>query len=324
MIKAAICGIGNWGQKLVNSVQGKSEKIRFVAGIAGHVEKYRPYADKAGILLGKDYETVLADPAVDAVVLATPHSLHGVQIEQAAAAGKHVFVEKPFTLSRAAAEKAVQACMDAGVTLAAGHNRRFLPSLNDMNSLIAEGRIGRILHIEGQHSGPSGYRPKPGSWRGERSENPAGGMAPRGIHALDAMICLNGPVQSVFAVSERLEITLGLDDTTATLLRFKNGASGYLGTIIATANFWRLHVFGTQGWIEMHGPQSITIKGLDDQMDTRTYDDVDLERAELEAFAEAVLAGKAFVVPPEEVINGIAVMEAMAASATSGMAIEID
>ena len=269
-----------WVTGAINSVQGKSEKIKFVAGVVRTPGRYEEYARNVGVTLTNDFGSVLGDPEIEAVVLATPHSLHAEHIRLAAEAGKHIFVEKPFTLTKKSAEEAVQACLDAKITLSIGHNRRFLPSLNDMKKMIGEDRIGTILHIEGQHSGPSGYKTKPDSWRAKRSENPAGGMAPRGIHTLDAMICLNGLVQSVFAMSDRREIPLEMDDTTSMLCRFKNGATGYLCTVIATADFWRIHVFGSKGWIEMHGPKSLIIKDLDDHVETKEYGDHDIQKAE--------------------------------------------
>ena len=103
MIKAAIIGMGRWGQVLVDSVQGKSETIVFTAGVTRTVSRAAHYAERQGFPLGDDYDAVLADPAIDAIVLATPHSQHADQIDKAAAAGKHIFVEKPFTLTSASA-----------------------------------------------------------------------------------------------------------------------------------------------------------------------------------------------------------------------------
>jgi predicted dehydrogenase len=93
MINAAIVGLGRWGQNLVNSVQGKSDKIRFVAGVLRHPENAREYADQQGLRLESDYAKVLADPTIDAVVLATPHTTHAEQIIAAVNAGKPVFTE---------------------------------------------------------------------------------------------------------------------------------------------------------------------------------------------------------------------------------------
>jgi len=324
MIKAAVYGLGWWGQTLVNAIQGKSDKIRFVSGIARNLGKYQDFAKSVGITLTDDYSTVLADPAIDAVVLATPHSLHVGHIKQAASTGKHVFVEKPFTLTRDSAEQAVKACVDAKVTLSVGHNRRFLPSLREMKRIIGEGRIGDILHIEGQHSASSGYQMKPEDWKARMSENPAGGMGPLGIHTLDAMIFLNGLFSSVFAMSERRALPIEIDDTTSMLLRFKNGATGYMATILATrGHFWRLHVIGAKGWMEMHGVKSLTVSDSDGPRETKAYEDFDIQNAELEAFADAIGAGTPFIVPPEEIINGIAVFEAISKSAATGARVEI-
>lgn len=323
MIHAAIYGLGGWGKTLVNAVQGKSGKIRFVAGVARSVENHKDYGNEMGISLSDDYEAVLRDPAIDAVVLTTPHSLHADHVRLAAAAGKHVFVEKPLTLTKASAVEAMQACHKAGVVLAVGFNRRFLPSFKDMNMLINEGRIGNILHVEGQFSGPSGYRRQPGSWRAERAENPVGGMTARGIHALDIMINLCGEIASVQAMSDRREISIDTDDTTSMLLRFRNGVTGYLGTIMATGNFWRVHVFGSKGWIEMHGEASLTLSDLDGVTDSRQYDPIDLERAELENFTDAVERGIPFAVSTPESVHGISVLETIVESARSGGVVEV-
>src|SRR5690554_3136068 len=117
MLNAAIIGLGRWGRNLVDSVQGKSDEIRFVAGATRTAAKVQTYADERGIELAPSFEAVLANPKVDAVVLATPHTLHATQIVAAARAGKHVFTEKPLALTRASARAALRACARAGVTL---------------------------------------------------------------------------------------------------------------------------------------------------------------------------------------------------------------
>ncbi len=88
MLRAAIFGAGTWGQRLIDSVQG-SEKFRFVKGISRDPKKYGELTQKTGIKFVSSFGRVLKDPEIDAVVLATPHSLHHKQIIQAAKAGKH-------------------------------------------------------------------------------------------------------------------------------------------------------------------------------------------------------------------------------------------
>ena len=109
MLRTAIFGAGHWGRRLIESVHGKSGKIRFVAAVTRDPAGQRALTDRFGLALTDRYADVLADRAIDAVVLATPHSQHAAEIAAAARAGKHVFVEKPFTLTRADAERAIAA-----------------------------------------------------------------------------------------------------------------------------------------------------------------------------------------------------------------------
>jgi len=251
MINAAIVGLGRWGQNLVNSVQGKSDQIRFVAGVLRHPEKARDYAQQQGLVLHDNLDAVLKDPAIDAIVLATPHTVHAEQIIRAARAGKHVFTEKPFTLTREEATEALRIARAKKVTLAVGYNWRFQPALQEIRAMLNDGRLGKLLHIEGNFCGPSVYRFGKDHWRQSREEGPGGGMTGRGVHVVDAMLYLAGHVDSVYAQSYRLAQDFGIDDTTSMLFRFRNGTTAYLGTVIATAETWRMQIFGANGWVEV-------------------------------------------------------------------------
>src|SRR5688500_8497218 len=114
MVRAAIIGIGRWGRTLVGGVQGKSGAIRFTAGHNRTRANAEGFCAEHGIALRDSLDEILADPAIDAIVFATPHSEHGPQVERAAAAGKHVFMEKPFTLDRKSAVRALDAVARAG------------------------------------------------------------------------------------------------------------------------------------------------------------------------------------------------------------------
>src|SRR5215210_5568766 len=104
MVRLAICGLGRWGHRLVDSVQQVSTGVRFTQAVTRDPARSAEFARRSGLTLTTKYEEVLADPAVDGVVLATPHSQHHAEIVAAARFGKHVFVEKPLTLTRADAE----------------------------------------------------------------------------------------------------------------------------------------------------------------------------------------------------------------------------
>lgn len=329
MIRAAIVGLGRWGQNLVECTQGKTDRIRFTTGVARTPDKARAFATRHGLALAGDYAAALADPEIDAVVLATPHTQHAEQVVAAARAGKHVFTEKPFTLTKASAEAAVRACAEAGRVLAVGFNWRYQPALQEIRRMLQEGRLGRLLHVEGTFNGPSVYRHPKEHWRQRPEEGPAGGMTGRGVHVVDAMLYLAGHMASVVAQSARLTLDYGLDDTTSMLFRFDSGATGYLGTFIATAECWRMQVFGSKGWAAVGSiphlhTWSLTTCMVDAQPTVIDYPQRSTERAELDAFADAIETGAPFACPPEDAIHGVAVLEAIVRSAQSGKREAID
>lgn len=316
MLNAAIVGLGSWGKVLVEAVQGRSSKIRFTRAVTRTPSNARDFAAKHGLALDDDLAGLLKDPSIDGIVLATPHSKHRAQIEAAAAAGKPILVEKPLALTRDDATAAVEAARRAGVVLAVAQNRRFLPLVHRLKEMIDGGVLGQPLHVEGNFSGPSGFRHASSSWRGSRAESPAGGMTGRGMHVTDLMIHFFGPVVEVDARSVRRALTIDLDDTTAMLLRFASGMTGYLGTLTATADLWRLAVFGTRGWAEMRGYRTLTTCLIGEPTQTTEFPEFDMERAELEAFADAVAGRAPYPVPNGEVVNNVALLEAAVASAS--------
>ena len=336
MINAAIIGLGRWGQNLVNSVQGKSDAIRFVVGMVRDPAKAQAYAREKGFPLHDSYEKVLADPGVDAVVLATPHTRHAEQIVAAAKARKHVFTETPLALAAKDARSALRACAKAGVTLGVGYNWRFQPALQQIRRMLEDGRLGKLLHVEGNFCGPSAYRFPKGHWRQEREEGAAGGgMTGRGVHVVDAFLYLAGRVESVHAQSARRVHDYGIDDTTSMLLRFSSGASGYLGTVIATAETWRMQVFGSKGWVEVGDVEHLTTWEMktcfvDPQNllvhhkpQVTRFDTVSTERSELENFARAAAARRPLAVAGGDEEHGVAVFEAVLKSAKTRKTIRV-
>lgn len=323
MINAAIVGLGRWGQIMVNSVQGKSESIQFTAGVTRTVSKVVSYAEEKGFALGDDYAAVLADPAIDAVVLATPHTQHAEQIEQAAAAGKHVFVEKPFTLTAASAAQAVRAAEEAKIVLSLGHNRRFMPSWTELKTRIDNGSLGTILHAETNFSGNGGLTYQPGGWRADRKESPAGGMGGMGIHQVDTLIGLFGRIVEVHCLSIRRAVSIDVDDTTSMLFRFENGMTGYLGTFAATVHTQTVRVFGSKGSAEIRQERNFEFRPIEGEAEAIDFGPFDKERAELEAFAAAVTDGAPYPLPAAEAIHGIEVFEAVIKSAETGATVSV-
>lgn len=313
---AAIVGLGRWGQSLVTAA-APDHPLRFVRGVTRTPSKVTGFAAKHGFPVSDDYDAMLVDPAIEAVVLATPHSQHGAQICKAAEAGKHVFVEKPLALRLEEAQRAAAACNSRGVTLAVGFNRRFLPAYNALCDAYDSGILGVALHVDANFSGPFGYQYSADMWRGSAAENPAGGMAAMGIHMLDAMIHLLGPVESVSTLSRRRAIEAPMDDTTNVQLLFASGATGSITTLMATHSNWRLQLFGAAGWGAMKDQQSLELALIDGDPVLQQHDSNDTLADELAAFADCVRGRGTFPVTHEEALAGVAAMEAISQSAAT-------
>src|SRR5215831_10464736 len=247
MLNAAIIGLGWWGQRLVESVQG-SGRIRFTRAVTLEPDLAREFAATRGLAIGTSFADVLADPAIEAVVLATPHTRHRAQVEAAAAAGKHVYCEKPFALSRADAQAMLDACARAGVTIAVGHHFRLMPSMTALRREVASGALGAIMHVEGNYSHDWLKDLPADSWRAAPEESRAGGMTGMGIHVLDCFRDLVGPMRRISALSTRRALTLPTGDTTAALIEFASDATGTLATTLKTPFEWRLAVYGEHAW----------------------------------------------------------------------------
>ena len=317
MIELALVGLGRWGRVLIESVQSTSPRVRFRAVVTREPVRSADYARDRGLELLDDIAAALADPRVAGIVLASPHSMHAAQAEHVIAAGKHLFVEKPFALTLSDARRVVAAGKRAGVVVAAGHNRRFLPAMMELKRLVARGGLGQVLHLEGNMSGPTAVH-YPGSWRAKASESPAGGLAGAGIHLIDAMIHLEGCIEEISAQSLRRVLTIDMDDTTSVLIRFRSGASGYFGVMSATVPTFRLQVFGSERSAELRGQDTLELVDLNGHREERRFPTVDTERAELEAFAAAIAGEAPYPVPQDEVLSGIAAFEAVPRSATEG------
>ena len=138
MINCAIAGLGRWGRNLVEAAR-KGGRLKVTRAVETDIGHARGFCAEHGLDLTDDFEAVLGDAAIEAVLLATPHSLHMAQVIAAAAAGKQVFCEKPLALRRDHAAKMFDACREAGVTLAVAHNRRFWPSMRALREIAASG-----------------------------------------------------------------------------------------------------------------------------------------------------------------------------------------
>jgi predicted dehydrogenase len=313
MINAAIVGLGRWGQNTVRSVFGKSERLRFIRGMVRHPDAVREFAVQHELELTDDFSAVLSDPRVQAVVLVTPHTLHVDQIIAAAAAGKAVLCEKPLALTRAGAERAVAACEQAGVVLAVGQDKRNWPSMRELARVVASGVLGEILHVEGHFSNEVSRIVHP-AWRESPEEALGASLTATGIHIIDAFVNLVGPVRRVEAQRILHRPAPDPSDTIAVVFEFANRVSGTFSAVRVTPLFWRVHVFGDKGSAEALGENELILRMSGRALERIAFEPVEPLRIQLEAFADAVEGRAPYPIPPAQMIDGVAALEAIVKS----------
>jgi predicted dehydrogenase len=329
MIRAAIVGLGRWGRSLVASVQGKSNDIRFVLAHTRTRATAEDFCRDQGVPLVDSYEQILADPTVDAVVLATPHSLHEQQIIAAAAAGKHIHVEKPITLTRAGADAAVAAARKAGVVLAVGYCRRFHPSVVELRRRLRDGWLGSVESMVAQHTTSTAQFIPPDNWRAAPEEAPGGALTAVGVHALDHMIEFAGRVRDVRCVTAR-NIPGPSDDTTTVMLRFESGATGLIFCSVATATNFSFTLYGSKGLAEISKPNLQRLRFVPTSIEAPTgavtappdeiseHTGFDMLNTELTAFARAIRERTPYPIAIEEVLHGMSVFDAIVGAGQTG------
>lgn len=324
-IKAAIVGLGRWGQLLVSSVDD-SEIIQFIRAVTRTPPKAEAFCAERGMALSSDIDDALNDDTIDALIIATPHTRHYGQLLAAAAAGKHVYCEKPWTLDAAEGHAALAALSEAGLKVAIGHNRRFAPNSMAMKDVLESGRLGAPIHIDGHFN--SNLAPAAGLWRDSRDESPAGGMTSMGIHALDMFINLFGRVADVHVQSKRVASPIDVDDSTLIRLNFENGRTGHLTTLSATSMLWRISAFCLGGWVEIRDQDKFEVASIEDGATTETFPGFEYPamatiRAALESFGADVAGGPAFPISPDEIGHATEVLAAIIQSAESGETVSL-
>ena len=320
---AAILGLGWWGRTIVGTMRG-STALRIVTGW-DPAPSAASFAAENGLRFAASFDAIVADPAIQAVILCTPHTLHAAQIVQAAQAGKHVFCEKPLCLTRADAAAAIAACEHAGVQLGVGHERRFEPPILELRRMVEAGELGTPLQIEANFSQDKFLALPAENWRLSGTEAPAGPMTATGIHLLDLAVSFLGPAERVLTHVRQLGSELTNGDTLAALVSFRSGANALLTAILATPFDGRFAVYGSKGWAEVrdkaHPEKSegwtLTTSIRGEGRTVTEFAPAPAVRANLEAFATAASGGAPYPMPPDQMLETIAAFEAVVRSSRS-------
>ena len=320
----AVVGLGWWGRIIVPLLKHNA-KLKVVKGV-DPTPAAAEFARSQGIPHEPSFDRVLKDPAVQGVVLCTPHTQHTEQIITAANAKKHVFCEKPLSLSRVDVLRAVKACNDNKVALAVGHEKRFEPPVQEVFRLAKAGELGTLLQIEANFSQDKFLALSADNWRMSEKEAPAGPMTATGIHLLDLSVGLLGPAQHVYARVRQLGSRLTNGDTLGILIGHKSGANSLISAVLATPFDGRFAIYGNKGWAEVRdkahpeAPQGWTLTRTPRGSEKKVvdYPAAKAVLANLEAFADAAAGRAPYPVPQDQMIANVAALEAVFRSVKSG------
>ncbi|HET9671897.1 MAG TPA: Gfo/Idh/MocA family oxidoreductase, partial [Actinomycetota bacterium] len=315
-VRLGLVGVGWFGGVLAESARA-SGAAEVVACFARSPDARAAFAEHHGCRPVDDLDALLGDPEVEGVLLATPHSTHADQAVRAAEAGKHVFVEKPLTLTVADAKRVGEAADRAGVRVQVGHNRRRQPANRRIKAMVDGGELGTVLQLEGVHTAAGGHKPDLPAWRKDADECPFGGMTALGVHTVDTFHHFVGPAERVVAFSKQVAGFTDLDEATSVVLEYASGPVGTITTTYFSAPVVSLGVFGSEGaaWNEEDGAQLFTqarTEGARTRLDVEPIDTIADELAE---FALVVREGAAPETGVAEAIEVAAVLEAIGRSA---------
>ena len=323
VVRVGQIGLGKWGNQLATAAS-KSGKIEFAAGFSRSEEKRKAYAEKYGMEMESSFDDLLKRDDIEGVVISAPNNAHTELSIRAAEAGKHVFVEKPITNGIGEAREVVAACEKAGVTLMVGHGSRRLGGHRVQKEWIENGKLGEMVMIDGNISNPTGMAVAEGTWLWYKAESPAGALTQLGVHHVDTLLYLGGPVKRVSAFLGRKKTRAEIPDLTSTIVEFDSGVQGYIGSNFASPRWtFFVYVYGTEGNLYYDRFEGLYHKVNDEARVAVPYESVDILMDELDHFADSLRNGTKPETGGKEGIDALAVVVAAIKSSEEGRAVEI-
>ena len=325
-IRLACVGLGRWAGVLAEGVR-KTPGLRIAACHTRSDERKEAFAEKYGCRPYPDYESILEDPHIDAVLLTTPHSAHQEQVLAAARAGKHVFVEKPIAVTLDDARACVEACESAGVVLMVGHCWRWVASVQEAKTLLDTGALGEVTQASGHFGNPRARNYGREIWRDDPEESPLGPFTGPGFHLLDILKYLLGPVEEAFAVLERKMASGRIPDTASGALRFASGVTAQVSSSFVTPRRYQLSLFGSEANLYVNAdpgggtsaaPALVIHRGGEAEPEILAVEKTDMIALHMASFAESVRDGAPPFTDGREGASLVALLSAMLESSEAG------
>ena len=337
-------GIAILGSGMVANVHAAALQEIAGADVRGVWGRNRPaaaaFAAKYQMATYSEFADVLADPTVDAVINCLPPGYHAEYGVQVAAAGKHLFVEKPIDISLERAERLVSAFRQRGLTLSVVFQNRFSPAAQKVKAALDAGLLGRLIQGDAYvkwYRSPEYY--KANDWRGTHAIEGGGALINQAIHTIDLLQWFMGPVKSVSGHIRTAVHAIETEDLAVAVLEWQNGA---VGVIEGATALWpgvkeRLEIHGEKGFLTLEGGNITAwkVQGCEEN-DYLTPQKVSYgetnspaisyvnHKAQIEDFLAAIGEQRDALVSGEEGTKALAIVLAIYASSRQGKAVAMD
>jgi predicted dehydrogenase len=263
--RIGIVGLGMAVTPHARSLMDLRDRIEVAYAFSPSSARRKALGERFPFPLCDRIDPILADPGVDAVLVLTPPNTHLDLVRRAAAAGKHILLEKPLEIDSARAMELVEICRRAPVTLGIVLQHRFRPAGMKLRNMLRAGELGPLVGCSATIKlwRPQSYYDEPG--RGTKARDGGGVLLTQRIHTLDLMLSLAGPVAEVrgFAETSRVH-RMETEDMVCAAAKFANGALGVIeATTAAYPGFSeRIEMIGEKGTALISGT-SLTVHHVD-------------------------------------------------------------
>jgi predicted dehydrogenase len=324
-VRVVLSGLFGFGARLRAALE-RVEGAELLYGYHPDAARARAWDPVRGVARLED---ALADPCVDAALIAAPTPHHRAQVEAALNAGKAVFVEKPVVSTYDECEAILRAwAARPSRAFMVGHNYRRHGAARRVAELLAEGVVGRVINVEMNWSHGGAFNFGMASWRGHARWHREGPLNTLGVHLFDLLHVWLGPVREVFAKIQNLAGVIEAPDCNAVLLEMESGATAFVKANYVMPSEERAVVYGTDGVIYVDRGALRLRRGRDvnrvpTPAEPVACPDVDGVVEELTEFARAVDAGASVETDLAVGVAAVCVLDACHRSAVEGRPVRL-
>jgi predicted dehydrogenase len=323
--KVASIGIGWWSDVLADAASRTEGRVQVVSCYTRSIDKRQAFAEKYGCAAAISFEDILADDNIDGIINTTPNHVHLESTLAAARAKKHVFLDKPIANTIGEAKQITQACREAGVTLGVGYQRRREGHFRWIKQKIDAGDFGIMVQAEANISRDREGKFDLGHWRYTAEGMPGGVMLQIGLHYVDVLMMLLGPVKSVSGMASQLILPGDNPDVGSLLMKHANGAISTLNTSYASASeYYVVNIYGKKMSAYYNLFDGLrSLKQGDAEHAPVNVDKVDTLAEQLVEWASAARGNGAPEVGGESATESLAVVKAGIKSVAEGRQVDV-